>query len=112
MEIEADSVADKRCHKVIQHLPPENIILKYFISFFLRLFFINPVRLIQCLLESMFLYVYPYSFTSFPTKRHIQDSQNKRNRAFLDTDPSKCLLNSRVKERVTAVKHACCICTA
>lgn len=76
MEIEADVVADKRCHKVIS---PENIVLKHFDSFFLWLFFINPVRLIQCLLENMFLYVYPYSFTSLPTNRYIWDSQKKRN---------------------------------
>lgn len=57
---------------MIQHISPENIGLRYFISLFFGCYYINHVRLIQCLLESMFLYVYPYSFTSFPTNRYTQ----------------------------------------
>lgn len=71
MELEANYVADRRCHKVIQHISPENIVLKYFISFFFH--FLSEHYQINTMLIGKHVYVYPYSFRSFPTNRYIQD---------------------------------------
>lgn len=68
-------VADRRCHKVIQHIPPENMVLKYFISFFFWLFLYKPCQINTRFIRkhaSLFI-ASLYSFTSFPTNRYIQD---------------------------------------
>lgn len=65
--MEANCVPDRRCNKVIQQRSPENMVLKYFISFFLWLFLYKPcqvntmfIRKHVSLFIAIHFHIYPY----------------------------------------------------